>query len=121
MSLKPFEIEQAPDSSGAAVLVLTGNMTMGAQLQYLETVVDSLAKDGHKRIVIDMSGVSYIDSTALGTLVSCHGRVKKSGGEFRLAALCERVAKIIKIGGVESIFHIDPTRDAAVAGLPPRS
>ena len=117
MSLKPFEIEHSALDSGVLVLKLTGNMTMGDQLKTFEGTVEQYAKSNQNRVIVDMSRISYIDSSALGVLVACHSHLKKASGQLRLTGLTERVAKIVKIGGVESILHIDPTFEAAVAGI----
>ena len=118
MGLKPFEIKHTALDSGILVLTLSGTMTMGDQLQKFEGTVKDLAKNQQSRIVVDMSGISYIDSTAIGALVSCHSVLKNSRGQMRLAALQERVAKIVQLCGVDRILHIDPNQDAAVAGFP---
>ena len=117
MPLAPFEIDRKALDSGVVVLALTGTMTMGTQLQKFEETVTELTKEDRNRIVVDMSGISYLDSSALGVLVACHVLVKKANGQLRLAALTDRVAKIVKLVGVDAVLLIDPTRDAAVAGF----
>jgi anti-sigma B factor antagonist len=117
----PFETNRTPLDSGVLALTLTGTMTMGTQLQKFEWMVEELTKNQQTRIVVDMSGITYIDSSAIGALVACHSLVKQSGGQFRLAGLNARVAKIFKMGGVDSVLLIDPTRDAAVAGFAPNA
>jgi anti-sigma B factor antagonist len=113
----PFETARTTLDSGVLELRLTGTMTMGTQLQRFEWLVEELTKDQQNRIVVDMSGITYVDSSAVGVLVACHGMVKQGGGQFRLAGLSDRVAKIFKMGGVDTVLLIDPTRDAAVAGF----
>jgi anti-anti-sigma factor len=90
-------------------------MTMGTQLQRFEWTVEELTKNQQNRIVADMSGISYLDSSAIGVLVGCQGIVKNAGGQFRLAGVTPRVAKIFKMSGVENVLLIDPTRDSAIA------
>ena len=117
MSLKPFEIDQAKLGSGIHILTLTGTMTMGEQLQTLEGTVRGLAQVQGARVVIDMAGIGYIDSSALGVLVSCHSILKKAGGQLRLSGLIERVSRIIHLGGADGVLVIDSTKDAAVAAF----
>ena len=111
----PFETNQKTLDSGVTALILSGSMTMGAKLQRFEWMIEELVKDHQTRIVVDMSGISYLDSSAVGVLVGCHGIVKHAGGQFRIAGLNDRVAKIVKLAGVESILVIDPTSDAAAS------
>lgn len=113
----PFETNRTPLDSGVLALILSGTMTVGPQLQRFEGMVGELTKSQQNRIVVDMSGITYVDSSAVGVLVACHGMVKKSGGQFRLAGLSDRVSRIFKMVGVDSILLIDSDRDAAVAGF----
>jgi anti-sigma B factor antagonist len=113
----PFETNRTPLDSGVLVLILTGTMTMGTQLQRFEWMVEELTKSQQNRIVVDMSEITYVDSSAIGVLVGCYGTVKNSGGQFRLAGLTDRVAKIFKMGGVDTVLLIDANRDAAVAAV----
>jgi anti-sigma B factor antagonist len=111
----PFETNRTATESGVVVLTLTGTMTMGTQLQRFEWQVDELLKGQQKRIVVDMSGISYLDSSAIGVLVGVQGVVKNAGGELRLAGVTDRVAKIFKLSGVDTVLNVDPNRDAALA------
>jgi anti-anti-sigma factor len=113
----PFETDRTQLDSGVLLFTLSGTMTMGTQLQRFEWLVDELTKSQQNRIVVDMSGITYVDSSAIGVMVGCFGTVKNAGGQFRLAALNDRVAKIFKMGGVDTVLLIDPTRDAAVAAF----
>jgi anti-sigma B factor antagonist len=115
----PFETDRTTLESGILALTLSGTMTMGTQLQRFEWTVEELTRNQQNRIVVDMSAITYIDSSAIGVLVACQGMVKNAGGQLRLAGVTDRVAKILKLGGVESILLIDPTRADAVARFAP--
>ena len=92
---------------------------MGTQLQRFEWMLEELAKKSPAKIVVDLSGVTYVDSASIGVLVGCSGVAKTLGGQMRLSGLTDRVAKTLKMGGVDGVLNIDPTRDAAVASLSP--
>jgi len=113
----PFEVERSVLDSGVMVLALSGSMTMGNQLQQLEWAVQELAKNKQNRIVLDMSGISYLDSAAIGVLVGCHGTVRNSGGQLRLAGVTSRVGAVFKMTGVDKVLTLDPTRDASVSAF----
>ncbi len=103
----PFEVKQAALDTGITVLALTGTMTMGNQLQKLEWTVEELSKKQVNKILFDMSGISYLDSSAIGMLVASHGILKTAGGELRLSGVTERVAAIFKMTGVSSLLNVD--------------
>lgn len=87
------------------------DLSTAPRLKWL--LVDAL-EAGHSRIVLDLSGVTFIDSTALGVLVSVKRRLDDSG---RLAIVCARpnVLKIFEFAGVDGAFAIFPTLEDALA------
>ncbi|HVO98104.1 MAG TPA: STAS domain-containing protein [Bryobacteraceae bacterium] len=112
-----FEVARTALDSGITVLSLSGNMTVGNQLQQFEGSVRELAKSKQNRIVIDVSRVTYLDSSAIGVLVACHGAARDAGGQLRLAGVSSRVSTIFKMTGVDKLLTIDPTKDDAVSAL----
>ena len=90
---------------------------MGNQLQNLEWTIDDLTKKQQNRIVMDLSGITYVDSSAIGVLIACHTAVRNAGGEMRVAGVNTRVASILKMTGVNTVLTVDPTRDDSVAAL----
>lgn len=113
----PFETERKDLDSGVVVLSLSGTMTMGNQLQQLEWTVGELMKTNQNKIVVDMSRITYIDSSAIGILVACHGKVRGSGGQMRLAGVGERVLSVFKMVGIDNVLALDPTADASAAAF----
>lgn len=113
----PFELERSDLESGVVVLVLTGTLTMGNQLQRLEWTVEEASGKNQNRVVVDMSHVTYLDSSAIGVLIACSTMVKKAGGQLRLAGLTERVQQILQMTGIDTVIAIDADREAAIAAI----
>jgi anti-sigma B factor antagonist len=113
----PFDVVRTTLDSGVIVLALSGSMTMGNQLLELERVVKELITGNQKGIVVDMSKVSYLDSSAIGALVACHSNMKNSGGQLRLAGVTPRVSTVFKMTGVDKVLSLDPTREDSVSAL----
>lgn len=113
----PFETERKTLDSGVVVLSLSGTLTMGNQLQQLEWTVDELVKGNHNKVVIDMSRATFIDSSAIGVLVTCHGKVRKSGGQMRFAGVADRVLSVFQLVGIDNVLSLDPTADDSAAVL----
>jgi anti-sigma B factor antagonist len=113
----PFALERSDLDSGVTVLAVSGAMTMGDQLQALERVILELARTNRNRIVLEMSRISYLDSSAIGVLIGCHGSVRTGGGQLRLAGVPARVREIFKMTGVDKVLNVDATRDDSVAAL----
>lgn len=77
--------------------------------------LDEVIHDGKIDIIVDLSAVRFLDSTGLGVLV---GRLKLArglGGALRLVSPDDRVLKVFQITGLDKVFEIDPTLDAALA------
>jgi anti-sigma B factor antagonist len=68
-----------------------------------------------KQLVIDLSRVSYIDSSGLAVLIEAMQNVAEYGGHFALAGLQENVRPIFEIARLDQVFRIFPDVDAALA------
>jgi anti-sigma B factor antagonist len=60
------------------------------------------------RLVIDMSGVEFCDSTGMNVLLSALRHVRERGGELELAAPRPAIGKILQVTGLDSVFTITP-------------
>jgi anti-sigma B factor antagonist len=58
------------------------------------------------RVVIDMSGVEFCDSTGMNVLLSCLRRVHERGGELEIASPRPAVRKILQVTGLDSVFNL---------------
>ena len=65
-----------------------------------------LADGRPTRVVIDMSGVEFCDSTGMNVLLSCLRQARERGGELELAAPRPAVRKILQVTGLDSVFTI---------------
>ena len=74
-----------------------------------------------KQLVVDFSGVSYIDSAGLATVIDAMREVEAYGGKFALAALQETVRSIFEMSRLDKVFSIFPDVDAALAAALPRA
>jgi anti-sigma B factor antagonist len=79
----------------------------------LANTIDS----GVTRIVVDLSETAFLDSTALGVLISAIKRLRARDGRLTLVNVDDSIAKTFEITGLDQIFTIFPTRDEAVAAL----
>src|SRR5215467_5444416 len=68
-----------------------------------------------KRLVVDLSDVTYIDSAGLAALIQAMQKVEGYGGKFLLAGLQETVRSIFEISRLDQVFQIFPNADAALA------
>ena len=67
-----------------------------------------------KRIVLNLSGVSYIDSGGLGTLVALYTTARNSGGSIKLANLTPRVGDLLQVTKLVTIFDVYDSEEKAI-------
>lgn len=75
-----------------------------------------LVNDQRFRIVVDLGGVDFIDSTGLGVLIGALKRVRTHDGDLALVCTERRILKVFEITGLDRVFRIRDTVDDAVAG-----
>ena len=81
----------------------------GLVKEQLEPVI----ADKRPRVILDLSGVSYIDSSGLAVFIEAMQRVQSYGGAFVLCGLRESVSHIFNIARLDQVFRIFPDRAAA--------
>jgi anti-sigma B factor antagonist len=106
---------------GVSVLEMTGSIRIGPNCQQIEQAVEEIIRQHETCAIFDLSGVPYIDSSGVGTLVKCLAKLKKLGGTLRLAGVKGMVAGVLKLTQVDRVLKIYPTASEASQDLPPVS
>lgn len=83
----------------------------------LDMALQAGAADGKHRMVLEMSGVRYINSAGLRTLADILTQNQKAGGDLKLVALHPKVQRVFQIIGFERFFDIHPTMEDALAAF----
>jgi anti-sigma B factor antagonist len=66
------------------------------------------------RVVLDMSGVKFVDSSGLGALISCLRQLNSRRGDFKLCAMTNTVRALFELMRMHRVFNIHDTREEAV-------
>jgi anti-sigma B factor antagonist len=82
----------------------------------LRELLVGLVGDGSNRLVLDLDGVDFLDSTGLGIIISVLKRARTHGGDLRLVCSQARITRLFEITGLDKAVPLLPTLDAAVAG-----
>ena len=97
-----------------AILELAGRLTVNDQPGMLKAAVVSAVEGGARHVLLDLSGVFYIDSTRLGEIIASHVTVTRRGGHLRLFGTPPRIAELFAIAGLEGVFdRYDTAEEAA--------
>lgn len=95
------------------VVSVAGEIDVYTAPKLREQIV-ALVDEGHYHLIVDMSGVEFLDSTGLGVLVGGLKRVRAHDGSLSLVCNEERILKIFRITGLTKVFPIHSTVDEAV-------
>jgi anti-sigma B factor antagonist len=90
---------------GVTILALKGRIVAGEVTPVREKISQLLAAD-HKRIVLDLGDVEYIDSTGLGNLVISFSQVQKAGGALKLMRLNKRNVELLALTRLHTVFEV---------------
>jgi anti-sigma B factor antagonist len=106
---------------GVVVFEMTGSIRMGPDCQQIEQAVDELIHRHETSAIFDLSGVSYVDSSGVGTIVKSLTKLKKLGGTLRLSGVNGMVEGVLKLTQIDRVIEIYPTAAEAAQDLPPVS
>src|SRR5262245_43905879 len=96
------------------VVELAGRLTVNDQPGMLKEAVAEAVRRGARRVLLDLSGVRYIDSTRLGELIASHVTVTRQGGRLTLVATPPRIVELLDMAGLDGVFERLSTVDEAI-------
>jgi anti-sigma B factor antagonist len=105
-----------------AVVKVTGDITLnkGGDV-LLKDKVQSLIQQGQKNILLDLSGVSYVDSAGLGELVQAYATTKNRGGALKLLSVTKRLRDLLVVTKLLMVFDTFEAEADALASFGARS
>ena|SRR5579859_2343686 len=111
-----LEVQTRKADGGATVIAPTGRLDV-AGAPALKEAVSEVVKDGPQNVVIDMEGVSFVDSTGLGSVIAALKQVRSSQGELRLAAPNQQVRVVLELTTLDRVFPYYATVEEALTGF----
>ena len=101
--------------NNVAILAFKGDLLGEPDTSNIRNKIHSLVTDNIKRIVIDLGGVNYMNSSGIGTLIACLTTVRNGGGELRLANVGGKVQNLFVITQLVKVFDTYETVERALA------
>jgi len=101
--------------NNVAILAFKGDLLGEPDTSNIRNKIHSLVTDNIKRIVIDLGGVNYMNSSGIGTLIACLTTVRNGGGELRLANVGGKVQNLFVITQLVKVFDTYDTVERALA------
>jgi anti-sigma B factor antagonist len=102
---------------GVSLVGLNGRIVLGEESVALRETVKGLMAAGKKKVVLNMSNVTYIDSAGLGILVATYVSAKTQGASIRLCALGHKFREVLQITRLLTIFDVYDTQAAAIGSF----
>lgn len=104
---------------GVTLIDVSGTITVLDSYGQLKERVAALVRDGEKNIVLNLSRLTFVDSSCIGELVACSLVIARMGGTLRLANPARRVQELLLITRLGSIFETYETDAEAIASFSP--
>jgi len=99
---------------GIVVLQPKGNFVGGDETDELRDTIKKFSELGNKKLIIDLGDVLYLNSTALGVLISAHANYSKREGKIKLCQLNKNLENLFVITKLALIFDSYPSQEEAI-------
>lgn len=103
--------------SGCNILHLNGQFVGGIETDELRTNIKNLAENSNPKLIVDLSKTTYLNSTALGVLISGHTSFVKNSGKIVLSNVSKSIENIFVITKLTLVFDITENLDEAINKL----
>ena len=97
-----------------ATLSLEGWLVLGGDCQQVEWQLEDLLRENKLKVVLDLTGLTYIDSAGVGELMSCFTSMRNQGGHLKLMNLQKNVHNLLQITKLYTIFEIAEDEATAI-------
>ena len=102
--------------NGVTVVAPTGRLDV-AGAPALKDAISEVVKNGPPRVVLDMEGISFVDSTGLGSVIAALKQIRSSQGDLRLAAPNQQVRVVLELTTLDRVFPYYSTVEEALTGF----
>jgi anti-sigma B factor antagonist len=103
---------------GAVSLIDVSGRLTSFEIGALRDSVSRLLKEGRRDIVLNLSGLQYLDSSGIGELARIYVSVVKQSGQMKVIGLSSKVEEILKITQLYQVFPEFPSEEAALESFP---
>jgi anti-sigma B factor antagonist len=108
MAVVETRVSTAQIGTDTFVVSASGELDL-ASVEPLERELDGVIVRGARRVIVDLTGVGFIDSVSLGALVRDAKRIRANGGTCVLVADDPRILRVFQITGLDRMFAIERT------------
>ncbi|HEY0078851.1 MAG TPA: STAS domain-containing protein [Pyrinomonadaceae bacterium] len=96
------------------ILDMEGKVTIGEGSVALRSAIRRLIEEGKKKILLNLAGVGYVDSSGIGELVSSFTTINREGGQLKLLKLTQKIQDLLGITKLLTVFDVYDDEAAAL-------
>jgi anti-sigma B factor antagonist len=111
-----IELQSCEEANGVVTVAIKGEIDMSSSTRVREHLTPLFQKN-QKAVVVDLSGVDYIDSSGIATLVEGLQWSHSSSNKFRLTGLTPMVRDVFEIARLLTVFEVFDSREDALNGV----
>lgn len=104
--MSEFSVETRQDERGRSVLAPRGELDLATNQAFVKAVTEALDA-GQVHLVVDLTDTTFLDSTALGTLISARRRAHAQRGSFVIVCRDARLLRLFEITSLDKVFTIE--------------
>lgn len=108
-----MEISQEAIAPGKAVIRLRGKVMISEAPDRVGAAVEDLVRAGTHTVIIDLSGVTALDSTGIGYLIAGYNRIMAAGGAMRMAGATGHILQNFRVNQLDRVFAFYPSVEEA--------
>jgi anti-sigma B factor antagonist len=100
--------------NGHILIEASGKIEFGESCLQLRDVAKRLTSDGGRYFVLDMAGITHMDSAGLGLLLSIYATIRNHGGDLKLLNVSDRIKELLRVTGLMHVFQMFDDEDEAI-------
>jgi anti-sigma B factor antagonist len=105
------------ETNGVSIVDVSGRIALGDGVGPLREGIRELADTGHRQILLNLAGISYLDSSGIGVLVSAFATLNRLGGHLKLVNLTGRVKDLLLITKLFTVFEVYDDEATAITSF----
>jgi anti-sigma B factor antagonist len=105
------------EDGAVTILTVTGDLVIGEPETTFKKTVTRLLEEGRVQLLVDLTGVGFLDSSGLGALVRALTQSQKEGGQTKLLGANDQIRKLLQMTKLDSVFELHEDLETAVTSF----
>jgi anti-sigma B factor antagonist len=111
--LAQLQIEHKELEPGTILIALAGRLMLGEEGAQVEALAAALIGQGYRRFILDLSGLTHIDSTGIGRCIASLNKISQAGGHLRVTGAAGQVREAFRVTRLDRVFQFAGDADEA--------